>query len=155
MVFVWLWDVDDVCNEARQCSEAGGLAASYAFFCGLTNSSFSKITCQCESDSKKGISGGHKEVSTDGALHVLGQYKRKLGGVGNMWDDQRSAEHAMPQRPVYALCVFSRYWGAAVKALVVKVPWQNINPDLAALVSLCVQAGIGWVKRTHLEAKQR
>ena len=32
MVFVWLWDVDDVCNEARQCSEAGGLAASYAFF---------------------------------------------------------------------------------------------------------------------------
>ena len=32
MVFVWLWDVDDVCNEARQCSEAGGLAASYVFF---------------------------------------------------------------------------------------------------------------------------
>lgn len=61
-------------------------------------------------------------MSTDGASHVLGQYKRKLGGVGNMWDDQRSAEHAMPQRPVYALCVFSRCWGAAAKALVVKVP---------------------------------
>lgn len=82
----------------------GRASGELCFFCGFTNSSFSKITCQCESDLKKGISGGHKEVSTNGASHVLGQYKRKLGGVGNMWDDQRSAEHAMPQRPVYALC---------------------------------------------------
>ena len=155
MVFVWLWDVDDVCNEARQCSEAGGLAASYVFFVDSRILHFQRSRVSANPDSKKRISRGHKEVSTDGALHVLGQYKRKLGGVGNMWDDQRSAEHAMPQRPVYALCVFSRYWGAAVKALVVKVPWQNVNPDLAALVSLCVQAGIGWVKRTHLVAKQR
>ena len=45
----------------------GRASGELCFFCGFTNSSFSKITCQCESDLKKRDIGG-----SQGSVHKWG-----------------------------------------------------------------------------------